>query len=192
MDHLVAPLELLFINPDPDGPTRNIVTIGIGDGGNEVGMGKVYDRIVNSTVPNASTIACTISADHLLVCAVSNWGGYALAAALAVVHHSLSPTHAAHSIQTADGPDEQADGNDVHTTPQSVVASLDILSTEDEQRRACVQLVAAGARDGITKENALFIDGMTLEVSLGVLTAVNDIAKEYIIESSVRRPSEVL
>ena len=56
-----------------------------GDGGNEVGMGKVYDRVVGSAnIPNAATIACVSAADHLLVCSVSNWGGYALSAATAL------------------------------------------------------------------------------------------------------------
>lgn len=189
MDHLVAPLELLFIDPDPDGNSRRLVTIGIGDGGNEVGMGKVYDRIVNSTVPNGSTIACTVAADHLLVCAVSNWGGYALAAALAAVYHDN------HSIPTACGPDvqpERPDNEILGTVTLSGISSIGIMSTEDEQRRACMQLVAAGARDGITKENDLFIDGMSLDVSLGVLTAVNDIAKDYIVSNEARLSSRLL
>jgi D-glutamate cyclase len=56
-----------------------------GDGGNEVGMGKVYDAVLNSKIANARAIACVVPANHLLVCSVSNWGGYALAAATGVV-----------------------------------------------------------------------------------------------------------
>jgi hypothetical protein len=55
--------------------------VGIGDGGNEVGCGKVYNAILASTVPNAAKIANVVPADYLIVCGVSNWGGVALAAA---------------------------------------------------------------------------------------------------------------
>lgn len=62
-------------------------TVGVGDGGNEVGMGKVLDRVLKSSIPNAEHIACTIPTDALIVAGVSNWGGYALAAGL----HLLDP-----------------------------------------------------------------------------------------------------
>ena len=57
----------------------------IGDGGNEIGMGKIHSRVIASSITNAAEIACVVPTDHLLVCSVSNWGGYALAAAAAVV-----------------------------------------------------------------------------------------------------------
>ena len=56
-----------------------------GDGGNEVGMGKVYPQLISSTITNAALIGCVVPTDHLLVCSVSNWGGYALAAATAAM-----------------------------------------------------------------------------------------------------------
>jgi hypothetical protein len=48
-------------------------------------MGKIYDKVVSSTITNAAQIACVVPTDHLLVCSVSNWGGYALAAAATTV-----------------------------------------------------------------------------------------------------------
>ena len=45
-------------------------------------MGKVLP-LVEQHIPNGAQIACVIPTDHLIVCSVSNWGGYALAAALA-------------------------------------------------------------------------------------------------------------
>jgi hypothetical protein len=55
-------------------------TAGIGDGGNEIGMGKVPWDVVRRNVPRGERIACRVPADHCVVCGVSNWGAYALAA----------------------------------------------------------------------------------------------------------------
>lgn len=54
---------------------------GIGDGGNELGMGKVHDKI-KQNIPNGETIASKESADFIITCGVSNWGGYGLCFAL--------------------------------------------------------------------------------------------------------------
>jgi hypothetical protein len=52
-------------------------TIAIGDGGNEIGMGRLAAEIAALAVPAAAT-AC----DELIVADVSNWGAYALVALL--------------------------------------------------------------------------------------------------------------
>jgi hypothetical protein len=57
-----------------------VYTIGIGDGGNEIGMGKVPWDTIRRNIPNGGRIACRVPTDHLLVAGVSNWGAYALAA----------------------------------------------------------------------------------------------------------------
>ncbi|TAN25122.1 MAG: DUF4392 domain-containing protein [Castellaniella sp.] len=77
-----APLDLLF---EEDGWKRPWVTIGIGDGGNEIGMGNLPAAIVKSDIPNGELIAARTKADHLVVAGVSNWGGYGLIAALGVL-----------------------------------------------------------------------------------------------------------
>ena len=48
-------------------------SIGIGDGGNEIGMGNVRDTVSSLSIRGAVT-AC----DELLIADVSNWGAYAL------------------------------------------------------------------------------------------------------------------
>lgn len=53
-------------------------TIAIGDGGNEIGMGKIRPAIASLNI-RASVTAC----DELLVADVSNWGAYGLIALLA-------------------------------------------------------------------------------------------------------------
>ncbi|MBI1916258.1 MAG: DUF4392 domain-containing protein [Planctomycetes bacterium] len=55
-------------------------TIAIGDGGNEIGMGKLPWRALRRNIPNGGLVACRVPADDLIVCGVSNWGAYALAA----------------------------------------------------------------------------------------------------------------
>ena len=55
-----------------------IPTIGIGDGGNEIGMGNLADIIKEKL----DLIPCKIKVDKLIISTVSNWGGYGLAAYL--------------------------------------------------------------------------------------------------------------
>ena len=56
-------------------------SIAIGDGGNELGMGKYRDEILNS-VPHGEYIAAELSANYVLTAGVSNWWGPGLAALL--------------------------------------------------------------------------------------------------------------
>lgn len=55
-------------------------TIGIGDGGNEIGMGKISWEIIRRNIPGGGLAACRVPADQLIVCGISNWGAYGLAA----------------------------------------------------------------------------------------------------------------
>ena len=77
MEKFIAPLENIL-----QYKSQSTRFIGIGDGGNELGMGSVYQQIINSKILNAKEIACVIPSDHTIVCSVSDWGGYALAAAI--------------------------------------------------------------------------------------------------------------
>ncbi|MEK7701390.1 MAG: glutamate cyclase domain-containing protein, partial [candidate division NC10 bacterium] len=56
-------------------------TIGIGDGGNEIGMGAARARFARLGRLEAR-IASVVRVDHLVVAGVSNWGGYGVVAAL--------------------------------------------------------------------------------------------------------------
>lgn len=67
---------------DPFISEATCLTIGIGDGGNEVGMGKVADAVRSLRItPSATTC------DELIVADVSNWGAYALALAIGCIHN---------------------------------------------------------------------------------------------------------
>jgi hypothetical protein len=66
---------------NPRGRAWRPVTVGIGDGGNEIGMGRVWTRIARLDALRAR-IATVVPVDHLVVAGVSNWGGYGVVAAL--------------------------------------------------------------------------------------------------------------
>jgi len=87
MSEDTAPLHLLFDDPDWQRPWR---TIGIGDGGNEIGMSVLPDDIVRNDIPNGALIASRTPADHLVVAGVSNWGGWGLLLAMAIVAPALA------------------------------------------------------------------------------------------------------
>ncbi len=71
------PAHLLF----EDAARRpGLTTIGIGDGGNEIGMGKIPREVIARNIPRGDLIACRVPTDHLIVAGVSNWGAYGLAA----------------------------------------------------------------------------------------------------------------
>ncbi|MGL6076848.1 MAG: glutamate cyclase domain-containing protein [Fimbriiglobus sp.] len=63
----------------------NPVTIGIGDGGNEIGMGNISHETLRKNIPAAEVVHCRVGVNHLVVCGVSNWGAYALVAGVAVL-----------------------------------------------------------------------------------------------------------
>jgi hypothetical protein len=59
-------------------------TIGIGDGGNEIGMGRLPWSVIRANIPRGGLIACRTRTRRLIVAGISNWGAYGLAAG---VHH---------------------------------------------------------------------------------------------------------
>jgi hypothetical protein len=84
IDASTAPLHLLF-ETSPKHPNRP-KTIGIGDGGNEIGMGVIpwEDLVRRLPRKEAACIPCRIATDWNIIAGTSNWGGFALAAATLV------------------------------------------------------------------------------------------------------------
>ena len=60
---------------------RGLYTIGIGDGGNEIGMGNLKDAISE----RLALVPCQTEVSDLLIATVSNWGAYGLLAALSIL-----------------------------------------------------------------------------------------------------------
>lgn len=184
-----------------------IRSIGVGDGGNEVGMGKVYDLLTSSEccIKNATDIACVVPTDHLLVCSVSNWGGYALAAACAVLfsareqvregiqgqHRTISDnsdptdgisgtvasTAADRARRTSAGIYSGGDSNlSIVVVATEVTETLGRFLPSDQVEVAmCQRMVEAGARDGVSGQKVVSVDGMPFEESLRVLGELRDV-----------------
>lgn len=80
LDEYTSPLHRLF---ELAGESGSAKTIGIGDGGNEIGMGSIPWHELRCRLNNesAARIPCRIQTNWTIVAGVSNWGGMALAAA---------------------------------------------------------------------------------------------------------------
>ncbi len=79
---LMAPAHRLF-QKEPIQVAE--ISIGIGDGGNEIGMGKIAWDTIRKNIDNGAMIACRVPTDYSIVAGISNWGAYALAAGIALL-----------------------------------------------------------------------------------------------------------
>ena len=137
-----TPLDDLFLA----GPWRRIA---IGDGGNEIGMGSMPASIIGAHVAHGEMIACATPADHLIVAGVSNWGAYALIAALAVL---------------------RADWRD------ALLASLDA-RVDGEILRAMVE--DGPAVDGVTRQRTMTVDSLPIDVHHAKLNAIRAVVEDH-------------
>jgi hypothetical protein len=66
-------------------------SIGIGDRGNEIGAGKIpWEVFKQSSMTNREAVFCSrVKTDYLISCGISNWGGYALLAGVALAKGKL-------------------------------------------------------------------------------------------------------
>jgi len=126
---------------------RGIVTIGVGDGGNEIGNGVIYDAVRKiqpfGTVcrcPCSDGIATVTRTDVLVSASVSNWGAYGVAAQLA--------------FELKD-PELFQDEE-----------------TEDFMLRQCV---AAGGTDGAYAAQVLRVDGTSLRTQRALVSILREI-----------------
>jgi hypothetical protein len=103
-----VPVDDLFLNWNEAGT----LTIGIGDRGNEVGFGALHDEVMRLR-PSTACCQCgcgagvvsTTSTRLFLPAAVSNWGAYGIAAAMAILADSesfvLTPEEETRLLQVA-------------------------------------------------------------------------------------------
>ncbi|RPD95942.1 DUF4392 domain-containing protein [Candidatus Pantoea deserta] len=117
---------------------RNVLTVGIGDGGNEVGFGEVREQVAKAHPYGAKSLGkfpsgvITVTATDIVVASsVSNWGAYAVTAALAWLLRRQDLTH--------------------------------FPECEKQLIKACV---VAGGRDGATSRQVDAVDGIDLETHM--------------------------
>jgi hypothetical protein len=134
IEEFAAPTHLLF---DAVAARKlPITTIGIGDGGNEIGMGSfAWAALVEAVGTQAAPrIAARVATDFAVIAGVSNWGAYALALATAVLRDVVKQ-----------GRDWDA------ARQQQLIESL---------------VRDAGAVDGLTRQHQPTVDGLPLDVYL--------------------------
>lgn len=109
---------------------RQVSVLAVGDGGNEIGMGRFSWSQVSARLGStvAAKIPCRIAAQHTVISGTSNWGAYALAAAVALLK-------------------QRVDVLESHT----VASQLAMLT-------AIVQ--ETGAVDGVTRRSEATVDGL--------------------------------
>ncbi|HSS03597.1 MAG TPA: glutamate cyclase domain-containing protein [Solirubrobacterales bacterium] len=127
---VTAPLDELF-------SAANWTRIGIGDGGNELGMGTLPAKIVAANVDLGERIHCVVPCDHLIVSGTSNWGAQALLAAIAVLRKERAGTLLERFTPEGNSAilrDTVAKGPAVDGVTQTRENSVDGLPAEDHAR----------------------------------------------------------
>ncbi|NXO14332.1 GLUCM protein, partial [Oriolus oriolus] len=141
--HLVDPIDELFLAAQT---IPGVTTTGVGDGGNELGMGKVKDA-VKKHIKNGDVIACDVEADFTVVAGVSNWGGYAIACALSVLR----------SCEIHDRYLRRAIGFPHAPSKRLWLPALPSVTKEEKLLKTLVQL---GVRSGKTASLEMEVDGL--------------------------------
>jgi hypothetical protein len=136
---------------------KGILTIGVGDGGNEIGMGNILQSVIENVpfgsvcrCPCGGGIASVTGADHLVVSSVSNWGAYALAALTASL------------------------------------ANMPFEHGPVEERRLIKTAVDAGAVDGLTGKSVEAVDGLSVVKNVDYVKKILEILGEKNDETDFR------
>lgn len=145
--HLLDPIDDLFIAAK-DIP--GISTTGIGDGGNELGMGKLKEKVI-ALMPKGDQIACDVAADFAITCGVSNWGGYAVACGLFLLQNC--PSHQRYL--------KKGLGLNRTVPPEETQRWTSGLPSVDKEETFLATLHRYGVRSGKTASLEMEVDGLT-------------------------------
>ena len=104
----------------------SVPSVGIGDGGNEIGMGNLVEIIPSvDSLPDSPAIA---EVDRLVIASVSNWGGYGLVAAISrLTGRNLLPSAESEAVMVQ----AMVDAGAVDGTTGDAVPTVDNFSMED-------------------------------------------------------------
>jgi len=119
-----------------------ITTLGMADGGNELGMGNVAWEVLREAIANGPSgrVACRIAADYTILAGVSNWAAYAVATTVCLLA-----------------------GRPELPPPWNIDAQRELLETLVRE---------GGAVDGVTRRRAPSVDGLPLETYLQILAGI--------------------
>ena len=128
---------------------RGVLTIGMGDAGNEIGFGLIEED-VRKIVPYGNKCRCpcemgiadTTKVDVLLSVGVSNWGAYGIEACMAVL-----------------------------------LEEPDLLHTSEMQLRMHEDCVRAGASDGVYASQVLYDDGISAKTHQSIINILHMIVE---------------
>jgi hypothetical protein len=127
---------------------KGILTIGIGDYGNEIGFGVVEDTArelaeygKKCQCPCGGGMVTSVKTDVVVMAAMSNWGGYGIETCLAVL-----------------------------------LGDLDLIHGPETERRIIEQCSLAGASDGATNASDFMADGISVEGQMAMMTLLKQVA----------------
>jgi D-glutamate cyclase len=137
---------------------RGILTVGVGDGGNEIGCGLIYEE-TRRIMPAGSVCRCpcgdgmatAVATDSLVIATTSNWGAYGISACLAFLLKDPS-----------------------------------LLQDVATERRMIEQCALSGAVDGMSALPVPWVDGTNLEVQEAVVAMLGMIVSNGI--KTIARP----
>ncbi|ABR50770.1 conserved hypothetical protein [Alkaliphilus metalliredigens QYMF] len=103
-----------------------IKTMAVGDGGNEMGMGKIAEHI-KKNVKLGEKICAVSASDYLIVAGVSNWGAHGLVAGLSIMTSKMLLHNVDKEIEMLEG---MIGEGGVDGCSKKVVCTVDGLSLE--------------------------------------------------------------
>ncbi len=128
---------------------RGILTIGIGDGGNEIGCGLILEDVKKilrwgeiCQCPCQGGVATYVATDVLVIAAISNWGAYGVATCLAFM---LDDVNLIQNVQM-----------------------------EENMLKACVK---EGSFDGVFESQVESVDATSIDVQTSLITMLREIVK---------------
>ncbi|HZT95857.1 MAG TPA: glutamate cyclase domain-containing protein [Chloroflexota bacterium] len=133
---------------------RGVLTVGVGDAGNEIGFGRIVGA-VRSIQPYGAACQCpcgagmatVVSTDVLVVAAVSNWGAYGIEACLAML-----------------------------------LERADLVHDPNDARRIILRCLESGGLEAMHCTRRFYVDGIRGEVSVNVVQMLREMVRIYLEE----------
>lgn len=132
----------------------DVLTVGVGDGGNEIGLGKIEEEIRDiqpygdeCVCPCEGGVATRIAADHVVIGGTSNWGAYGVEALLALLGENTDAMH-----------------------------------SPDDEIRMLEFSVMEGSNDGLYGRPLMLVDGTSKETQRGIISMINNTIENHLTE----------